>query len=1079
MAIQNTLNYLLLTEYLNPNTLKDIQKSQTKTKVVFEMNVHEFDEKFWQFFALLKDEIYRLNKADRSGKCPTLKVEIYGGVYETSLIQDVICQKYPELKNDEFKQSSLAYAASYYYMLDGDFTFKDSERYYVLKDNLELNDKSLKPVCCGETGYNIGELFLSTVPWACENFTNAKNLNYENFKEIKQSLQNDISAFLPHEISIAQLIASLHELIKNRLKSKIITDKLHIALSLESPDTVLLNSFYIEDISKILSTNDINKSLEQILDENDPDSFKRIDTREYENLPFLIEKLGKNSFTLGAFASEYMLIFSQQIAVNEIMKLFSKDSGGIYSVNGPPGTGKTTLLKDIIAAVIVERAIQIADTDADIFEKGIKLSQDSKYPDFYPLKQSLKGFEIVVTSSNNKAVENISQELPRLDSVAKEYLDELEYFRNFATRLLSSNAKSSIANPAWGLISASLGKSSNVNKFKSNCLLKAEIDKTDSDFAKLKEMDFVDEFNDKYYIKGLISYLHEPITTDFKQAKAEFLDAIKQAKHENEKAFAEFEKLKNEYENLVKFENLNIGAKIKAQDDLLINLSDKLNTLLEPTKVVLQELQDTKTMPQEPGIFAKILKTQAYKNYIIECENIAKTNELINATNAQISAQNSKILSKYDDDLKHFNKLKNDLPLQINEANLKLNELKTIQQNLNNLNNIKEKLNQYINLDDRHIRENSSPFMAINGKKTDLAKARINVFIKALMLHRSCILQNKSKFVANLKMFESKDLTTLDKQQRLNILQSLFMIVPVISTTFASMSRFFDKYGVGKNDIAMMLVDESGQANISNAVGALWRAKNAVIVGDPLQLEPVVTLPSSLNEVLLRQNDTKNEFNVATTSLQARADKVQNLGAYIGDTWVGSPLIVHRRCDEPMFGVANDTTYDGAMIWGRKSNAGFLGDFGVKSSWIDVRGSFVGNSCKEELEAADKLYEELKIKIDEYNKKADLHNQTHQHKMALLDAKKDIQVITPFTDIVRASRSHKCHANTIHTMQGQEASIIIFILGGGSAGARAWASAKPNLLNVALTRAKHYIYIIGDKAAWSELKYFSVAASRI
>ncbi|MGB2553699.1 hypothetical protein ACPF04_11160, partial [Campylobacter sp. MOP51] len=66
-----------------------------------------------------------------------------------------------------------------------------------------------------------------------------------------------------------------------------------------------------------------------------------------------------------------------------------------------------------------------------------------------------------------------------------------------------------------------------------------------------------------------------------------------------------------------------------------------------------------------------------------------------------------------------------------------------------------------------------------------------------------------------------------------------------------------------------------------------------------------------------------------------------------------------------------------------------------------------------------------------------------------------------------------------HTMQGQEAVIIIFILGGGSAGARAWASAKPNLLNVALTRAKHYIYIIGDRLAWGELRYFSVALNHI
>lgn len=41
--------------------------------------------------------------------------------------------------------------------------------------------------------------------------------------------------------------------------------------------------------------------------------------------------------------------------------------------------------------------------------------------------------------------------------------------------------------------------------------------------------------------------------------------------------------------------------------------------------------------------------------------------------------------------------------------------------------------------------------------------------------------------------------------------------------------------------------------------------------------------------------------------------------------------------------------------------------------------------------------------------------------------------------------------------------------GGGS---RNWASAKPNLLNVALTRAKQRVYIIGNSTDWSCLPGF-------
>ncbi|NGY80219.1 AAA family ATPase (plasmid) [Bacillus megaterium] len=70
------------------------------------------------------------------------------------------------------------------------------------------------------------------------------------------------------------------------------------------------------------------------------------------------------------------------------------------SVNGPPGTGKTTLLKDIFAQIIVNRATEMAK-----ISDPTEAFEDSNLF----LKESLTKFKIVIASSNNGAVENISK----------------------------------------------------------------------------------------------------------------------------------------------------------------------------------------------------------------------------------------------------------------------------------------------------------------------------------------------------------------------------------------------------------------------------------------------------------------------------------------------------------------------------------------------------------------------------------------------------------------------------------------------------------------------------------------------
>ncbi|HEV2933906.1 MAG TPA: AAA domain-containing protein [Streptosporangiaceae bacterium] len=151
--------------------------------------------------------------------------------------------------------------------------------------------------------------------------------------------------------------------------------------------------------------------------------------------------------------------------------------------------------------------------------------------------------------------------------------------------------------------------------------------------------------------------------------------------------------------------------------------------------------------------------------------------------------------------------------------------------------------------------------------------------------------------------------------------QTLFLVVPVISTTFASCGRMFGALGAGS--LGWVLVDEGGQAVPQHAVGALWRARRAVITGDPLQLEPIFGVPGEVQDRLRDLFGTDRRWLPAGTSAQGMADRRNQWGTSIltenrtGDmkeVWVGAPLRVHRRCDEPMFGISNTIAYQGLMV---------------------------------------------------------------------------------------------------------------------------------------------------------------------
>ncbi len=203
-----------------------------------------------------------------------------------------------------------------------------------------------------------------------------------------------------------------------------------------------------------------------------------------------------------------------------------------------------------------------------------------------------------------------------------------------------------------------------------------------------------------------------------------------------------------------------------------------------------------------------------------------------------------------------------------------------------------------------------------------LHRRREELFDAAMEVHTAFAAAAAGRLMQNLAHFAEvmgQAATPLELDAYLpDLWSSLFMVVPVVSTTFASVGRMLE--GVRPGTLGWLVVDEAGQALPQAAVGAVMRCRRALVVGDPLQIEPVDTLPRRLSNRLCEYFAVEPRLWVGPwASVQSLADRASPLVAVLGEgdaaRGLGMPLLVHRRCQEPMFGISNGVAYDGQMVF--------------------------------------------------------------------------------------------------------------------------------------------------------------------
>jgi hypothetical protein len=161
-----------------------------------------------------------------------------------------------------------------------------------------------------------------------------------------------------------------------------------------------------------------------------------------------------------------------------VTAILADDADRLMSVNGPPGTGKTTLLRDVYANVVTARAHVMVGFEDPLAAFGppqeVSTTGSGRSAALHAPDPRLCGYEMLVASSNNAAVENVSQALPACSGVSAEWVDRLSYFKLSANSATMSTAdgKESVTRPgllgevkAWGFAAAVLGNRARVATF--------------------------------------------------------------------------------------------------------------------------------------------------------------------------------------------------------------------------------------------------------------------------------------------------------------------------------------------------------------------------------------------------------------------------------------------------------------------------------------------------------------------------------------------------------------------------------------------------------------------------------------
>ncbi len=319
--------------------------------------------------------------------------------------------------------------------------------------------------------------------------------------------------------------------------------------------------------------------------------------------------------------------------------------------------------------------------------------------------------------------------------------------------------------------------------------------------------------------------------------------------------------------------------------------------------------------------------------------------------------------------------------------------------------------------------------------------------------------------------------------QRHAMLTPCFVSTFFMAPKFFSFYKFFKKAEDGKNlydtpplldFIDLLIVDEAGQVSPEVGIATFALAKQAVVVGDVKQIEPVWNITNKIDignlkkcQIIKDYDDTiyEKEFDqkgflsstgsIMKMSQNASGFKEKELHEK------GVLLTEHRRCYDEIINYCNALAYDGQLVPLRGKASADLLFAPMYCIHVEGQSTKNNNGSRFNQNEAKEIVEWLtKNRISIEKKYGQIE--------------KAVGIITPFTGQKHLLKNTLKNAGfkvddlkigTVHALQGAERAIVLFsmVYGDEDKGTLFFdRDNKPNMLNVAVSRAKDNFIVFAN-----------------